>query len=247
MKPLSKVNRLGTATRLVLCLALFGAMSGCGDTLGERVEIPASARGSDERDFEVGEFSIHLERADIGFGPLYLCASTVPSSELCENALAELVPSVTIDGLDGSSQPLPSLAGTTGTVRSAVFDFGISWTLTDEAPEPSAGAPGGHSARFAGTATRGTESFEFVADVDVLVATAGRMASGLALDHVIASDPSALEIVVDPRAYLSDVDFEALSELATPDSPVRIEKDTPSYDAILLQMTSTRRVDLRFE
>ncbi len=239
------MSALGNMKRLVL-VALLGAASGCGDTLGSRVEIPASARGSNEHDFEVGDFSIHMERADIGFGPLYMCASTVPSSELCENALAELVPSVTIDGLDGSPQPLPSLDGTTGTVRSAVFDYGISWTLTDEAPEPSAGAPGGHSARFAGTATRGTESFAFVADVDVVVATAGRMASGLALDEVIENDPSALEIIVDPRAYLSDVDFEALSVLATSSDPVRIEKDTPSYNSIILQMTSTRRIDLRF-
>jgi hypothetical protein len=239
------MSAIGSMKRLVLA-ALLAAASGCGDPLGSRVEIPASARGSNEHDFEVGDFSIHLERADIGFGPLYMCASTVPSSELCENALAELVPSVTIDGLDGSPQPLPSLEGTTGTVRSAVFDYGISWTLTEAAPEPSAGAPGGHSARFAGTATRGTESFEFVADVDVLVTTAGRMVSGLALDHVIESDPSSLEIVVDPRAYLSDVDFEALSVLATSSDPVRIEQDTPSYDSIVLQMTTTRRIDLRF-
>jgi hypothetical protein len=72
------------------------------------------------------------------------------------------------------------------------------------------------------------------------------MVSGLALDHVIESDPSSLEIVVDPRAYLSDVDFEALSVLATSSDPVRIEQDTPSYDSIVLQMTTTRRIDLRF-
>lgn len=231
---------------LVGCFSFSLVVTSCSDTVGERVDVPLSARGSSEHDFQAGDFEIHLEEAQIGFGPLYLCASSVPSADLCESALAELVPSVTIDGLDGDAQALPRMKGTTGTVRSAVFDFGISWTLTNGAPEPSAGAPGGHSARFRGTATRAGETFEFVADVDVTVNTAGRMASGLETEHTLDAG-SRLEIVVAPAAYLRDVDFEALSERAAQGGSVRIEEGTPSYDAIVHQMTAGRRVTLIWE
>ena len=76
--------------------------------------------------------------------------------------------------------------------------------------------------------------------------TAGRMASGLETEHTLGP-ASRLEVVVDPAAYLANVDFEALAESAAQGATVRIEKDTPSYDAIVLQMTAGRRVDLVWE
>jgi hypothetical protein len=139
---------------------------------------------------------------------------------------------------------LPSLEGTTGHVRSAVFDYGVSWTLTSDAPRPNEGAPGGHSLRARGTAIRDDESFDFFANVDVTVKVAGRMAVGLGTEHTLSDDQSHLELHFDPTAWLSDVDFDALAEEAqsTPDQAVEIAPHTSSYDSIVLNMTARERV-----
>ncbi len=230
--------------RHAAALALLLVASGCSDTVGERVTLGASARGAETPNFQAGSWDVTLDEADVGFGPLYLCASNVPSDELCETALAELDESVTVDGLDGSRQPLPAFDGTTGAVRSAVFDYGISWTLTEDAPRPNDGAPGGHSLRVRGSATREDTAFEFFANVDVTVKVAGRMAAGLTTEHTLNDDQSHLELTFDPRAWLADVDFDALAEAAeaTPDEAVEIVRDTPSYDSIVMAMTARERV-----
>jgi hypothetical protein len=228
----------------VAVLALVVAACGCSDTVGQRVTLGASAHGAETPNFDAGDWSVTLDQADVGFGPLYLCASNVPSDELCETALAELAESVTVDGLDATPQRLPSFEGTSGSVRSAVFDYGISWTLTQDAPQPNEGAPGGHSLRVRGTATQEDTTFEFFADVDVTVKVAGRMAAGLATQHTLEDDGSHLEVVFDPRAWLAEVDFDALAEQAqaTPDEAVEIVRGTPSYDSIVLAMTAKERV-----
>jgi hypothetical protein len=231
--------------RLARVLLLLGFVCGCSDTVGERVTLGASARGAESPSFDAGDFRVTLELAEVGFGPLYLCASNVPSDELCGTALAELAASVTVDALDGSSQPLPALEGTTGTVHSAVFDYGISWTLTGNTPRATAGAPQGHSLRVRGTATRENVGFEFFSNVDVVVKAAGRMASGLTTEHTLKDDRSHLELGFDPRAWLADVDFDGLAEeaRATPDEAVEIAPGTSSYDSIVMNMTSREQVD----
>lgn len=217
---------------------------GCGDTVGERVTMRVSARGAETPAFGVGDFHVTLDEAQVGFGPLYLCASNVPSDELCGTALAELTTSVTVDALDPDAQPLPPLEGTTGEVRSAVFDYGISWALTSDFPTPGPGAPGGHSMKLRGTAARDDDTFEFFANVDVTVKAPGRLATGVATTHALTDDRSHLTLGFDPRAWLENVDFERLAELAaeTPDEPVELASGSPSYDAIVISMTARRRV-----
>lgn len=227
---------------------------GCGDTIGQAVELPLSASGVADPTFTQGEWEITLERAEVGFGPLYLCPASVPTGDLCEIAVVELTDSATLDALDAAEQTLPPLSGTTGTVRSAVFDYAISWPLTFRSPRPGPGAPGGHSARFAGTASDGSRTLEFSADVDVTANAVERLASGTFTEHTITDGSSRLHVVFDPVRWWQGVDFEALATTAFEDpdaaaegvAAVAIEPTSPAYASIVHEMSAGVRPRLEW-
>lgn len=229
----------------------------CGDTIGEAVEVPLSASGTAEPSFTQGDWEVTLEQARVGFGPLYLCPASVPTGELCEMAVVELTDSATFDALDPAPQPLPPLMGGTGSVRSAVFDYAISWPLTHRSPRAGAGAPGGHSARFSGVATDGVRTLRFSADVDVAPNAVERLASGTVTEHTITDGASRLHIVFDPGRWWHAVDFDALADsaFADPDAAdpdaedtatISIEADSDAYASIVHAMTAGARPRLEW-
>ena len=220
--------------------ALSLACLACGDTGSERVEIPAVARGSAQTSLSVGAASFKLNRAQVGFGPVYFCATAGAEVELCEVALAELLTTLTIDGLDAQSQPIGTLQATTGSVRSALYDYGISWLLTQQAARPSDGSPGGHSALLDGSVERDGRTLSFSVQVDIKPRGPGDAAvNAQRTSHEISGRSDRLTVAVDPYRWLENVELDPLFALDSDgDGNVVIAEDTQAYQAIVQGMTN---------
>jgi hypothetical protein len=220
---------------------------GCGDTGQEHVQLPLTATGTAAHAVALGDATLQLTRADVAFGPLYLCASESGRAELCEVAVAEFLGTVTVHALDADAQPLGTLNATTGSIRSALFDYGISWLLTRNGPEPDVGAIEGHSAILEGTVTRGAQSLRFRVSVDAKPRMSGDLAvNGQVTRFELTSAENALDMVADPHAWVSQLDVDALFALDTDgDGAVVIPDDSVLHESILQGMVS--RAPLRFQ
>jgi hypothetical protein len=242
-------------------------VSACGQTTGSFVEIPFEGQGTAVETFTKGGWEVTLSEATLGFGPIFFCATESSLSSRCEVAILEYTDGSTLDGLDPSRQLIGSLYGTTGTVRTAFFDYGIVWLLTKPLPEALAGVPEGpavvrsesssyvpkgHSAQFSGTAscvadsetccpgaTSCPPSFAFEANVDVLVANPGTPAvNGVRTFQEVTSEPRALTVTFDPNAWWQSVDFARLAALDDGSGSVLLEPDDPDYSALVIAMTA---------
>ncbi len=245
----------------------FLLLSACGQTTGGFVEIPLEGQGTAIQSFTKDGWEVTLSEATLGFGPIFLCATQSALSSRCEVAILESLDGNTLDGLDPSPQPIGPLFGTTGTVRTAFFDYGIVWLLTKPLPEALAGVPEGpavvrsesssyvpkgHSAQFLGTArcvedpetccpgaTSCPPSYAFEANVDVLVANPGTPAvNGVRTFQEITNDPRSLTITFDPNAWWQSVDFSRLAALDDGSGNVRLEPSDPDYSALVIAMTA---------
>jgi hypothetical protein len=225
-----------SSSRMLLLLLLLGA---CGDTGSERLVVPISAHGTPARDVAVRGGTLRLERADVAFGPLYLCATESAETELCEAALAELLSVHTFDALSSQPRQLGELEATTGTVRSGFFDYGISWLLTRQAPHADPGSASGHSARlvFSAEADDGT-SLAVTADVDIEPIAPGDAAvNGLRTQHALR-EGDRLTVSLDASAWLSRVRVDRLRELDEDgDGRVTLAPGSQPYEAIVQGMT----------
>ena len=248
-------------------LVLLALMLGCGETGGSFVELPFAGQGTPPETFVKGGWAVTLTEATLGFGPIFFCATASAQSSRCEVAVLEYLDGVTLDGLDENRQPIGALSGTTGTVRTAFFDYGIVWLLTRPLPEALAGVPGGpavvrsqsssyvpvgHSGRFVGTAvcidTPETccpdaddcpTSYTFEANVDVLVANAGTPAvNGARTEQEITTGPLSLTMRFDPNAWWETVDFARLAALDDGSGEVLLSPSDPDYSAIVAAMTA---------
>lgn len=194
----------------------------CGDTGQSSVTYPILAVGASSSSFEVEGWSIELTRADVAFGPLYFCASSGASSELCPEAVQEFAEDVFIDALAPGESRLGEVRGTTGEIRSARYDLGISWSITGNAPTASESAPDEHSFVVEGTATRGADSFSFSAQVDLPpVFAGGHTIAGQRTEvHVTDSDTS-LTLSVPIEAWIAEIDFDELAALGVASVEIR--------------------------
>lgn len=221
------------------------ALSACGDTGQQRLQLAVSAQGS-QRDFlDVADARFTLSRAELGFGPLYLCATEGAEVELCEVALGELLETVTIDGLAAQRVSVGTLAATTGSVRSALYDYGISWLLTEQEPRASQGAPEGHSLVLAGAVTRGSQSLQFETRVDIKPTAPGDAAlNALKTERELAAGDQ-LTLQVDPYRWLTRVNVDKLFELDEDgDGQVVLDESSQAYQALVLGMTNSAPVQL---
>jgi hypothetical protein len=228
------------AKRALSSFLLFGFVSfavACGSTGQKQVEVPFTATGTAANAFEAGDWTVELEKASLGIGPIYFCAATGTSGDLCPTAVAEFASSAEIDALDSDSQALRPIAALSGEVHSVAWDFAITWPATEANAVPLEGAPGGHSARFKGHATRGGVAVDFVADIDITPQREGTHAvQGVRINATIAESGTRCEIEVDPTLWWSQVDFDELSTAT--DMPVVLTVDSNAYQALVLAMTS---------
>lgn len=222
-------------------LVVVALIGGCVDPASTYVEIPLHGAGTAGAPFEVRGWTVELERAEVGIGPLWLCATEMASSEFCSVAVLEVTETITIDARADAPVQLAMLRGVPGTVRSMMFDYGITWLATESSPRPSPGAPGGHSARFAGRATHEDgRTFAFEADVDLEPMMAGDpRVRGRRVDaHEVTGSDDALIVRCDARAWWSEVDLDALA--ARGEETVVIAPGDEAYGALVVAMTATQ-------
>ncbi|MDQ3031040.1 MAG: hypothetical protein M3Y87_01380 [Myxococcota bacterium] len=226
---------------IAITLAALG-LAGCVETGRTYVELPLSGEGVADEPFDAGEWTIDLDRADVAFGPLWLCSTESASPEHCETSILELTETVTIDALDPEARMLATTYGITGTVRSAMWDYGISWLPAAPRPRANEGAPDGHSARFAGEATHPDgRRFAFTSDVDLPPIMQGAIVvRGRRVDaHSVTTD-DALVVHVDPRAWWRRVDLDRLAARADAgEDPVVIAPGEADYEALVVAMTAS--------
>ena len=112
-------------------------------------------------------------------------------------------------------------------------------------PTVQPSAPGGHSLRFEGRATRDAQRFAFVADVDLLPPARGfRAVQGRRVDATDALDARALVVGFDATAWLSQIDWDALAQLAQ--DPVVITPDSKAANAIVIAIAASAPPTFRF-
>lgn len=219
---------------------LVGAvLASCGGSTGQReLTFAVTGAGEPAASFAVNDWQVTLTRADVAFGPAYFCATAAASSDLCPTAVAQFAQSTVINGLDPNAQPLGDGEGQTGTIRSATYDFGISWFPTQRQPTASERAARGHSAVFEGRAERLGRVVRFIAEVDVVPRVQGtRAMQGAATVYELATEDAGLSVVVRPGAWWRAVDFDELA-LST-DDPVVIKPGSRGYEALVFAMTAS--------
>ena len=223
----------------------LSALVGCGDTGRERLELAVDATGTSARTLEIGGARITLTRADLAFGPAYFCASEAGRAELCEVALAELREAVSFRALEPQPQPLGSLTAVSGEVRSALFDYGISWLVTQTQPAARPSTPERHSAILEGILTQGERTLRFRADIDVTAGARGDAAvNGQRTRHVLDAG-TRLTLQVDPSAWVDRLDAAALLALDTDgDGFVLIPAGSVAYQSVVQGMLT--RAPVRF-
>jgi hypothetical protein len=214
------------------------ALAGCGSTGQQAVTVPLFAAGVAPAPVTAGEWSVNLEVARVGLGPIYFCATEGASMDLCPAAVSEFAAVAVVDGLDATPRRLGDVTGVSGAIRSATYDFAVSWRARQSEPTPAAVAPDGHSAHFEGSASRGATTLRFACDVDVLPQHAGTRAVQGARAAVDLRDGRArLDVTIDPRAWFAAVDFDEL--LALGGDPVVVPPSSRAANALVIHMTTT--------
>ena len=215
---LSRRSALGPG--LVLGLSL--ASAACVDVGREAVEVPLYAGGSEIDEAIPGKAgaTIELDRAELAFGPLYLCAG-VEAGELCETARLEWLEAEIVDVLEPAPSELGTLSGTDGRVRSWMYDLGIVSLLTKPEPTvlPAAEQLGDTSLVLEGRAILDGLTIPFAASVAIqqeeeteLGVPVVRKSSTEVFDHEILLGEPGLLIRFDPRPWVAEIDFAAVLE-----------------------------------
>ena len=199
------------------------ALGGCIDTSVEATSIQLRVAGTATATPVPGRdgAQITLERADVAFGPLYLCAGFT-AGELCDEALAEWRDAVVVDALSPEPVDAGEMVALTGTARSYMYDHGIVSRLTSADPlvTSAAEALGGSSAVVRGRAEIGGQVIPF--ELAVPIAQSGEVEQGVPVVRSAESSGFEQEILPDDRLSLT-VRFDASEWLASADFGALIE------------------------
>ena len=159
-----------------------------------------------------------LERADLAFGPLTLCAG-FQAGDNCESALAEWRDAVVVDTLNPAPTRVGELVGVTGSARSYMYDLGFVSLLTTSTPLalPAAEALGGSSFVVEGFAEVEGTTIPFSARA-VLTQSASvergiaiiRSGPDVAFSRELDASNAPLTVRFAPSAWVRDIDFTAL-------------------------------------
>ena len=222
--------------RSLLFFSLLGVLTsaaGCIEASQEPVSYGAVALFAPGGATTVQDgWTITLSRADVALGPFYFCAAETGSSTLCGSSAAELATVTYVNAL-AEATPLGTVHGFTGVIKSAAYDFGISWFDTETAATPSPSLPNGHSVHLEGSATNGAQVIAFVADVDVVPQYQGQNAVATApAETNVTSSATQLQVVLSPAAWLRQLDFDAIAKSGP--NPFVIAPGTAEHTAILV-------------
>lgn len=186
-------------------------------------------------------WTVEVSRAELAVGPVYFCASEAGSANVCKTAQAEYAAVTRIDALAGP-RSIGAVRGVTGAIRSASYDLGVSWFDTQTAATPSPQAPGGHSLRVVGVASKGADRFPFELDVDVVPQYQGQRAVPSADASADVGDARVrLEIACDVQAWLSQVDWDD----ARKGGP-KLDASTKAHAAVLVGIKNVKPPEFRW-
>lgn len=217
-----------------LGLAFF--LMGCSEAGQSELYYPATATSNVSSPLTVGEWTVSLDQASVLFGPVYFCAAATGAATLCSTAMAEIRGESTIDLLNPAPQSLSDVHGFSGTIRSASYDHGIHWFVTETEPRPDLMTLGGHSAVFVGQAQRGGQTVSFEARVDLQPPIQGERAVSRVLQPIaIENEDVALDIRFDPASWLSAIDFNAA---AMAGGPLVIAPDSAQHSSLVNVMSN---------
>lgn len=228
---------------LFFCLPI--ACAACIESPQEAVvyDAVALARGAGTAD--VGGWAVTLTRAEVALGPFYFCAASSGSSTLCAASIAELRSVTIVDALNPAPTALGKVNGFSGSIRSAAYDFGISWFETQAAATPSPALPRGHSVHLEAEARKAGVRVGIVANVDVVPQYQGQNAvptSPAVAD--VRSNATRLEVLLDPAGWLRQLDFDAIA--ASGKVPFEIEPGTAEHNALLVGIKNLSPPELRW-
>lgn len=204
----------GRCRALVLSTVL---VAGCADTGLERTRVPLFVAGTELSENIAAAFDVpvRIDRADLAFGPLYLCAGTT-AGDLCDTARLEWLETVVVDATLAVPAAAGELSGVTGAVRSWMYDLGISSQLTRTEPFvlDAASDLGGASLVLEGRAWVDELELPFAASVPIQQTDATelgvpvvRKSTSEAFSRDVGSDESALLVRFDASAWVRGVDF----------------------------------------
>lgn len=207
-------------TRLGCCFTLLVTI-GCGATGQDRVELELRVAGSAGTELQTRDGTVlTLTRADLAFGPLYVCPGN-QAGELCDTARLEWLDSTVIDLLDERSKRAGALLGVTGPVRSWMYDLGLPSTLTRDEPLVSSAAKklGGVSLRVEGNAAVDAVQVPFTLAVAVRQGTDTergvpviRKSNSERFAHEVSTTDRNLLVRFDAHPWFANVDFAELVE-----------------------------------
>ncbi len=231
-----------------LGVAVFVALTACGETGQSRTTFPISAAGDPAETIAVGDWDVTVREARLAFGPVYLCESQNAGLDSCAHAAAEHLQATSFDALSGTPTPMGTMTGTSGaTVLSGMWDYGRTWRLSESEPRALPGAVDGvHSAVIEIAAVRrddGEErAYRFALDVDGRTQPSGSTAVRARLaEHRIAATERGLVVRFDPTLWASMLDYDALALLPPPSAGAALDLDStdPVSGALAIAMTTT--------
>lgn len=222
-------------THIIAMPLLFG----CGATGQAEVSLATSVVGAAPETLQLGDRAITLEVARIGFGPVYFCATAGASSDLCPTAQAELTQPFVLDGLSSAPREVAPVVGVTGTIRSASYDFGVTWLAVEQSPTGHIPQLGTFAAHFEGTYRSDFgPARAFVADVEVRPQLQGTQTVNGARTFIEVREAApSLLIEFDPNAWWSTVDASEFDEFEG--EPIVVPTDSRAHSALVAAMTAT--------
>jgi len=199
-------------------LALITVVAaGCAETGQDRISVPLFVAGANVTEPVVAAFDVPLtiERADLAFGPLYLCAGAT-AGDLCDTARLEWLETVVVDTTLDEPARAGELSGVTGMVRSWMYDLGISSQLTGTQPFilDAASQLGGASLVLEGRVVVDGIEVPFTASVPIqqtdeteIGVPVVRKSTSESFFRDVDSDESGLLLRFDPSAWVRGIDF----------------------------------------
>jgi hypothetical protein len=241
--------------RASLCCVLASGACACSDLGQNYAELPLFVGGSGLEQPLVAEggLELRIERAELAFGPLYLCAGA-QAGELCDTARLEWLGSVRVDLTTSEARRAGTLSGTTGRVRSWMYDLGISSQLIRGEPFvlDAARELGGASLVVQGRASRDGQSIPFSAEVVLQQGSevergvpVVRKGSTDSFNHDVKGDERGLWVRFDAAPWLRAVDLSAELEACVASRgcalPVRLDPEGKAYRGLHNAVASGRR------
>lgn len=222
--------------------------------------VPLYLAGSDVAEgFDAtGDVEVAIERADLAFGPLYLCAGAT-AGDLCDTARLEWLDSAVVDTTDPEPVRVGDLDGTTGSVRSWMYDLGISSQLTRPEPYVLSAARELRGASFLveGWASAGEARLRFSARVVVSqtettelgVPVVRKGTEDRFVRDVTVFEPGLL-VRFDPSQWLRNVDFRPYLDATAANEPlpaeVTLAPDDTAHRALSIALITSGRPDFQW-